>query len=75
MLGGTGGSVSAIYRMTDTDASNEHFMMAPREQFSAVKDLRTKGLAMLGVFHSHPESPARPSEGISGWRSLQVFPI
>ena len=62
ILGGTGESVSAIYRMTNTDASNEHFMMAPKEQFAVVKDLRAKGLAMLAVYHSHPETPARPSD-------------
>ena len=62
ILGGTGESVSAIYRMANTDASNEHFMMEPREQFAVIKDLRAKGLAMLAVYHSHPETPARPSE-------------
>jgi proteasome lid subunit RPN8/RPN11 len=62
ILGGTGESVSAIYPMTNTDASNEHFMMDPREQFAVVKDLRAKGLAMLAIYHSHPESPARPSQ-------------
>lgn len=62
MLGGAGESVSAIYRMTNTDASNEHFMMDPKEQFAVVKDLRAKGLAMLAIYHSHPETPARPSE-------------
>ncbi len=62
ILGGTGDTVSVIYRMTNTDASNEHFMMEPKEQFSVVKDLRAKGLAMLAIYHSHPESPARPSE-------------
>ena len=62
ILGGTGESVSAIYPMTNTDASNEHFMMDPKEQFAVVKDLRAKGLAMLAVYHSHPESPARPSQ-------------
>ena len=62
ILGGTGDTVSAVYRMTNTDASNEHFMMEPKEQFAVVKDLRAKGLAMLAIYHSHPESPARPSE-------------
>jgi proteasome lid subunit RPN8/RPN11 len=62
ILGGTGESVSAIYPTTNTDASNEHFMMDPREQFAVVKDLRAKGLAMLAIYHSHPESPARPSQ-------------
>jgi [CysO sulfur-carrier protein]-S-L-cysteine hydrolase len=62
ILGGRGDTVSAIYRMTNTDQSNEHFMMDPREQFAVVKDLRAEGLEMTAVYHSHPESPARPSE-------------
>ena len=62
ILGGTGEAVSANYRMTNTDASNEHFMMDPKEQFAVVKDLRAKGLAMLAIYHSHPEAPAKPSE-------------
>ncbi|HXE95718.1 MAG TPA: M67 family metallopeptidase [Dongiaceae bacterium] len=62
ILGGSGETVSEMYRMTNTDASNEHFMMAPKEQFTVIKDLRAKGLAMLAIYHSHPESPARPSE-------------
>jgi len=62
ILGGVGSEVSVSYPMTNTDASNEHFMMEPKEQFSVVKDLRAKGLTMLAIYHSHPESPARPSE-------------
>jgi len=62
ILGGTGDTVSAIYRMTNTDASNEHFMMDPKEQFKVIKDLRAAGIAMLAIYHSHPETPARPSE-------------
>ena len=61
ILGGREGSVSEIYRMTNTDQSNEHFMMDPREQFAVVKDLRAKGLEMSAIYHSHPETPARPS--------------
>jgi len=62
ILGGVGEAVSSVYRMTNVDASNEHFMMEPKEQFSVVKDLRYKDLVMLAVYHSHPETPARPSE-------------
>ncbi len=61
ILGGRDGFVSAIYRMTNTDASNEHFMMDPKEQFAVVKELRARELAMTAIYHSHPESPARPS--------------
>ncbi len=62
ILGGRDGVVSEIYRMTNTDQSNEHFMMDAKEQFAVVKELRAKGLAMLAIYHSHPETPARPSE-------------
>ena len=62
ILGGRDGVVSACFRMTNTDASNEHFTMEPREQFSVVKELRARGLEMLVIYHSHPETPARPSE-------------
>lgn len=36
--------------------------MNPKDQLNAVKDMRAKGLVPLGNFHSHPESPSRPSE-------------
>ena len=36
--------------------------MNPKDQLDAVKDMRAKGLVPLGNFHSHPESPSRPSE-------------
>ncbi len=61
ILGGNDGVVSACFRMTNTDASNEHFMMDPREQFAVIKELRARGLEMLVIYHSHPETPARPS--------------
>jgi len=61
ILGGREGIVSAIYRMTNTDQSNEHFMMEPKEQFAVVKELRAKGLELLAIDPAHPETPARPS--------------
>jgi [CysO sulfur-carrier protein]-S-L-cysteine hydrolase len=62
LLGGRGGLVSTAYRLTNTDASNEHYSMEPREQFAAVKAMRAAGEEMLAIYHSHPETPARPSE-------------
>lgn len=56
------GVISVHYELTNTDASPEHFTMDPKEQFAAVKDMRGKGLKMAAVYHSHPETPARPSE-------------
>jgi len=56
------GVVSVHYELYNTDQSPEHFSMDPKEQFSAVKDMRSKGLKLAGVYHSHPETPSRPSE-------------
>jgi len=55
------GLVVRHYPMTNIDRSGEHFSMDPAEQFAAVKDMRRRGLSLRAVFHSHPETPARPS--------------
>lgn len=62
ILGGSDHVVSEHYPMANTDQSNEHFTMEPKEQFAVIKDLRAKGKEMLVIYHSHPETPARPSE-------------
>ncbi|MBJ6723639.1 Mov34/MPN/PAD-1 family protein [Geomesophilobacter sediminis] len=62
ILGGRGSEVLSHHRMTNTDQSNEHFMMDPKEQFALVKELRAAEQSMLVIYHSHPESPARPSQ-------------
>lgn len=53
--------VKEVYLLKNLDESNEHFSMDPAEQLAAVKDLRKKGLILFGNFHSHPETPSRPS--------------
>ena len=61
-LAGTGTTVSQRIPMTNTDRSEEHFTLDPREQFTVMKAARREGLVILAVYHSHPESPAWPSE-------------
>lgn len=56
------GIITFSYALTNIDKSNEHFSFDPKEQFMAVKDARSKGLEMCAVYHSHPASPARPSQ-------------
>ena len=62
ILAGTGDVVEKLYEMTNADNSPDHFTMVPEEQFTVVKDMRTWSAAMLAVYHSHPATPARPSE-------------
>jgi proteasome lid subunit RPN8/RPN11 len=53
--------VRRVYLLSNPDASPVHFSVDPREQLAAVKDMRAAGLTPLGNFHSHPDTPARPS--------------
>ena len=53
--------IKKVYPLTNVDDSAEHFAMDPREQFAAVKDMRQNRWILLGNYHSHPASPARPS--------------
>lgn len=53
--------IEKVYYLTNTDASNEHFSLNPKEQLQAVKDMRLRGLKPVGNWHSHPASPSRPS--------------
>jgi proteasome lid subunit RPN8/RPN11 len=66
LIGGTvDGSdkiIKKVYLLTNIDHSNEHFSLDPKEQLAAIKDMRANGLVPLGNWHSHPESPSRPSE-------------
>jgi len=61
-LGGNNDVVSKFYKMTNIDNSPQHFSFDPKEQFAAVKDARKEGVKLIGVYHSHPETPARLSE-------------
>ena len=54
--------IRKVYLLTNTDHTNEHFSIDPREQLRAVRDMRAEGLTPLGNWHSHPETPSRPSE-------------
>lgn len=62
ILGGDGNGVTRFYSLTNADASGEHYTMLPEEQFAVVKELRTDGMVMSVIWHSHPETPARMSE-------------
>ncbi len=61
-LGEKDGEVSRIRRMKNTDESNEHFTFDPKEQFEAIKEFRNDGFKATVVYHSHPETPSRPSK-------------
>lgn len=54
--------IKKVYFLTNTDHSAEHFSLDPKEQLAAIKDMRANGLRPLGNWHSHPDTPSRPSD-------------
>ena len=62
LLVGVGLEVTKSYRLTNLDASPEHFSLDPKEQFAVIKEIRPQGWDVIGVYHSHPATPARMSE-------------
>lgn len=61
-IDGSNKEIKKVYLLTNIDHSNEHFSLDPKEQLEAIKDMRKNGFAPLGNWHSHPESPSRPSD-------------
>ena len=55
------GVVVRMFPLTNADQASDHFRMDPAEQFGAVREMREQGLKLRAVYHSHPETPARPS--------------
>ena len=61
-LAGKDGIITRVFLLTNTDHSPEHFSFDPAEQFVALKSSREEGIRILANFHSHPKTPARPSD-------------
>lgn len=54
--------IEEVFLLNNIDHTNEHFSIDPKEQLKVIKEIRKKGLKPLGNWHSHPETPSRPSE-------------
>lgn len=59
---GDGDEIAAHFPMRNVDASAEHFAFDPAEQFAVFKEAGKQGLKLIACYHSHPATPARPSE-------------
>ncbi len=45
-----------------TESQENRFLITPLQFREAERAARRAGLLMVGIYHSHPDSPARPSE-------------
>jgi len=61
ILAGKSNKVERVYPMRNAKPGPVSYEMDAEEQFRVMKDIRQKGLAMTGIFHSHPSGRAFPS--------------
>jgi proteasome lid subunit RPN8/RPN11 len=68
LLGGTwDGDAKQVARVVAVsnarhDSPRNRYLIEPEAFLRAAKELERAGLEVLGVYHSHPDHPARPSE-------------
>ncbi len=58
-------TIHATMRIENSFEENEQyhrFLITPQDMFKAERLARQQGLDVLGVYHSHPDEGARPSE-------------
>ncbi len=61
LLVGEGNTVKEIISIKNQAASPTRFRMDPEEQLRAFEHMESAGVDLLGIYHSHPEGPDRPS--------------
>lgn len=62
LLSGTNGLITDIHKLrNDADKPESRYFATPEELFAAMRRIRESGQALLGVYHSHPRTPAYPS--------------
>jgi proteasome lid subunit RPN8/RPN11 len=78
LLGAFEGDARRITRLLPLDnhfqpeARNRRYLIAPRDLLAAEDEAERQGLEVVGVFHSHPDHPARASEFDTQW-ALPVY--
>ncbi len=61
-LAGKDDEITKHFPLRNQDQSRDHFTLDPQDQFSVIRRARSEGLEILAVYHTHPASPARPSQ-------------
>ncbi len=45
-----------------SDSAHNRYLISPQFFYQVDKDFRKRGVEIIGIFHSHPDCPANPSE-------------
>ena len=62
LLSGSNGLITDIHQLrNDAEKPETRYFATPEELFAAMRRIRESGQSLLGVYHSHPRTPAYPS--------------
>jgi len=62
LLSGRDGFITDIHPIrNEADKPETRYFATPEELFAAMRRIRESGQMLLGVYHSHPRTPAYPS--------------
>jgi len=61
MLVGKEASIDEAVLARNIEASPARYLIDPKDHIDARRDARSRGLEVIGFYHSHPHSPAWPS--------------
>jgi proteasome lid subunit RPN8/RPN11 len=61
LLIGVGAQIESAHPSRNIDPSAGRFLIDPHDHFAAIRAAREGGRQVVGVYHSHPSTPARPS--------------
>ena len=62
LLAGKNERVEMVIGVPNAERSPVRFQMEPRAQWRAFQRMEAAGLDLVGIYHSHPNGPDRPSE-------------
>lgn len=67
LIGDVDGDVTRVQEVlrasnTRDDSPNNRYAIDPKELHDIDRDAHKRGLGVIGIYHSHPDVPARPSE-------------
>jgi proteasome lid subunit RPN8/RPN11 len=60
-------SLVAINNAREEGARHNRYLLTPEDYLRGEREAARQGLDVLGVFHSHPDHPNRPSEFDRAW--------
>jgi proteasome lid subunit RPN8/RPN11 len=61
ILAGNNGAVAKVYALANAEPSPSFYLVDAADQFRVMKEMRSEGLDLAGIYHSHTVSPAYPS--------------